>query len=172
MRGWMCRAMDAKLFTSLSDIWINRPGGRDESAWLIMADVLRKAGLSSEDEKVVIDLVLNLTPSGQKNLPSYRAKIVALVHPVNPAVFDQARFEGVETNDLIAIARGRKTFRNGKVHLISKSAAGGWNEKPASEKITKAIETVFATAKTAGLPLHQVKLIFNERLRDAERTKR
>jgi hypothetical protein len=163
--------MDQKLFEHPSHVFLKKPGGRSESAWLQMADALQSVQLDLHEEKSLVDEVLKQTPAGKKNLVSYRSKVLDLTHPTDPKAFEAARNAQeprIGINDLIAIARGSKSFQNGEAVVVSKSAAGGWNKTPATQKIREGINSAFAAAKDGGIPIHEVKLIFNKCLHRAE----
>lgn len=160
--------MRLDLFHKLTQIFVEKAGGKSESAWLQLADCLRVERLNCSEEKELIDAVLLQTPAGERNLQAYRNKVLHLARPEDPKAFDAARKAKVGLDQLIAIARGSKTFRDGKVIVVAKSAAGGWNEKSATQRIREGFDLAFAAATAAGIPLRELKLIYNERLRLAE----
>ena len=115
--------------------------------------------------------VLKQTPASKKSLLSYRSKIRTLAHPVDRAVFKAARNARVGPEgqiigviDLVAIARGSKTFRDGVVMVVSKSAAGGSNETPATKKIRDCFDKAIKAAKHSDIPTKELELIFKERI--------
>jgi hypothetical protein len=117
-------------------------------------DGWRKAALAIRDAKIPRSkaevLVTNALPLGVRPRPDYRSKILALAYPHNPSEFDAAVRSKVRVNDLLTLARGQASFRDGQFVKLGTDARGGSNRKEATKKLRDSLGAAFISAKNEG----------------------